>query len=288
MNIIDLTGGYSELVEYSKDYEKRYAKKRWFAAAISSDFRLSLATLHPSIGELIDSVPVFLVDKFLSKKYVDIPDCDMKIYVPDDKKPIPDGTDFDIEKWIDSNNPKKDPIIIDILGLYEHDENRVYLPRRIFVWVDKIGDLAKKYVLERIKEQPNCYIKLDEMANALFDVVLSHERGHALMDVELYGVAPSQFFSYSNDYIYFFIEEAYANAYALTTTMNSLTGKQQDFIKSFVSNQIDGYRKGWDWYEEGCYNYSQWMLLKCETDFNSKKQLLRDFWDTKDFSVLSR
>ena len=159
---------------------------------------------------------------------------------------------------------------MDLLGLYVHKNIK---PSHIFIWGDKIRDRANGN---------------DKNAEALFDFTLFHEQGHALMDVELYGEKPSKLFSYDKDYIYFFIEEAYANAFALTTTMNSLAGKQQEFIKSFVSNQIDGYRKGWDWYEEGCFNFSQWMIIKTDNHFKNKIQVLVDFWNNKDFSILSR
>ena len=267
MNIIDLTqGAYPGFVEWCKGYEDRYSNKRWTAAAFSSDFRIMFNNTKPNVDFLMNSVPVFLVgnvDKFgikLSDTDVPLPGCHKIIHVPKDEKLIP----------VELNSPRKKTI--GILGLYEHDDSRDFLPRRIFIWIDKIQNLAKG---------------IDDDAKALFDVVLSHERGHALMDVGLYGETPSEQFTYDM-YNYFFIEEAYANAYALTTTMKKFNDSQKEFIKIFVNNQPNGYKDGWKLYEDGCYNYSQWMIIKSDKYYKSKKQLLDVFWETKDFSVLSK
>lgn len=276
MNIIDLTqGAYPGFVEWCKGYEDRYSNKRWTAAAFSSDFRIMFNNTKPNVDFLMNSVPVFLVDKGISETDVPLPGCHRIIHVPNDKKLVP----------VEPNNPQKKTI--DILGLYEHDNSRDFLPRRIFVWIDKIGDCPLEHIEKCIEKHPKCLFKLDEMAKALFDVVLTHERGHALMDVELYGETPSPQFTYDM-YYYFFIEEAYANAYALTTTMKKFNDSQKKFIKLFVDNQPNGYKDGWKLYEDGCYNYSQWMIIKSKKHFTSKKQLLDVFWKTKDFSVLSR
>lgn len=284
MNIIDLTGGYSELVEYSKGYEKRYAKKRWIAAAFSSNFRSTIDIHHPKIDELIDSVPVFLVNKELSNKVVEIPGYNREIRVPNDVKSAQSGVD--INQWKESKKDSKITLnqehqSIGLLGLYEYVDSCDFLPRRIFVWIDKIQKKAEEYV----KKQSNCIV--DEMANALFDVVLSHERGHALMDVELYGEKPSPKFNYGKDYIYFFIEEAYANAFALATTMKIIKGSQKTFIEDFIKGQPAGYKDGWNVYQNGYYYFSQWMHIKCRENFMNNIDLLVDFWKTKDFSILS-
>ena len=127
------------------------------------------------------------------------------------------------------------------------------------------------------------------MAKALFDVVLSHEQGHALMDVELYGEMPSKQLSNDMKYIYFFIEEAYANAYALKTTMKKLNRSQKKFIEDFIKGQPAGYKDGWTVYQNGCYYFSQWMIIKTEKHFQDKINVLEDFWkNNKDFSILSR
>ncbi len=62
----------------------------------------------------------------------------------------------------------------------------------------------------------------------------------------------------------------------------------QDTCVNFVTAQKDGYNKGLDWYKQGCYNYSQWMIIKSDQYYKSKIQLLNNFWTTKDFSVLSQ
>jgi len=261
MNIIDLTqGAVPALVEWSKSYEARYADRQWTAAAFSSDFRIMFNNTKPNVDFLMNSVPVFLVNQRLSETDVPLPGCHRIIHVPNDKKLVP----------IKPNNPQKETI--DILGLYEHDDSRDFLPRRIFIWIDKIQNRAKGN---------------DDNAKALFDFVLTHERGHALMDVELYGETPSPQFTYDM-YKYFFIEEAYANAYALTTTMKKFIDSQKKFIEVFVNNQPNGYKDGWKLYEQGCYNYSQWMIIKSNQYYKSKIQLLNNFWTTKDFSVLSQ
>jgi hypothetical protein len=274
MKIINLTDlKYSWLEDSCREFKVSFSKKPWCAAAFSSDFRSSANTLYPNIDVLIDSVPIFLVNQKLSKKFVEIPGCDLKIYVPDDRPKRVVGTYFVFDEWEENALKIIKYARKSVLGLYDHNNKRDFLPSRIFIWIDKIQERAKGN---------------DDNAKALFDFVLTHEQGHALMDIELYGEIPSSSFSYSNDYIYLYIEEAYANAYALTTTMKSLDPNQQKFIRSFVKKQRGGYRKGLDWYEEGCYNYSQWMIIKSDKYFVHKKHLLKKFWSTKDFSVLSR
>lgn len=296
MKIINLTNTeYPWLEKSFQEYNDKYSKRPWAAAAFSSDFRF-LFNKRINFDDLINGVPVFLVNEKLSKSYVTIPGYKTKIYVPDDKPDRLVKKGFNINKWKKSKkNPKKEEekepekkSKSSILGLYDRCKSCELFPRRIFIWVDKIQKHAKVYARNCLKEQPNCLIKVDVFANALFNFVLSHEQGHVFMDVELYGETPSPRFSYGNDYIYFFIEEAYANAYALTTTLRKLDQDSKDFIITFVKKQKDGYKKGRDWYEDGCYNYSQWMIIKSAKHFMSKIDLLVEFWKTKEFSVLSR
>ena len=147
MEIIDLTQGKYDpwLANCYQEYKGIFENKLWAAAVFSSDFRLTLDKPISDIKDLFNGVPVYLVEKSMSMKYVDIPDCDMKIYVPDDKKRIPNGIDFEN----DSKNHKKDSLIIDILGLYVHKNIK---PSHIFIWVDKIQKKAEEYV----KKHSNC------------------------------------------------------------------------------------------------------------------------------------
>ena len=92
-------------------------------------------------------------------------------------------------------------------------------------------------------------------------LVVFHEIGHALMDVELYGIHPSPHFSYSSDYVYRFIEEAYANGIALSIVYDNLKSQEQDFIKDFVLSQGAGYARGWD-LRDYHLEIDQWLSIK--------------------------
>ena len=128
------------------------------------------------------------------------------------------------------------------------------------------------------------------------------------MDVELYGATPSPIFSYSDDYVYRFIEEAFANCIALTFLLwvfleeqinnrrdrdyyhprRDISPSRVQFIKDFVSHQGIGYSNGWDMFERYTiytYQIEQWMCVKVLFNYELAC-CLRNFWKDKDFSKI--
>ena len=119
------------------------------------------------------------------------------------------------------------------------------------------------------------------------------------MDVELYNIHPSPFFSYANDKPYRFIEEAYANGIALTIIMDedpdskSVISLQKLFIKHFVESQGAGYSEGlelsdgWERYSDkkADVKVSQWLGIKALFNYEIAV-LLRAFWQHKDFNKI--
>ena len=248
---------------------------------------------------LLSNVPVFLVESSMANEYINVLGCECIIRVPYDKTISVTNGDFDIDEWVNSkegscDKPIKERIgrsmsIVDLLGVYVYSDTNDLIPRRIFIWVDKIMEYAENNTNKTnySKQQVECNAK------ELFYLVLYHELAHALMDVGLYGKVPAPNFSYSEDYPYRFIEEAYANAIALkallsqkTTLLTSSEKIAQQFVIDFVKNQGAGYRERWDIYEE---QHSldgliiQWMYVKLLFNYDVAC-LLREFWKHKHFS----
>ena len=251
---------------------------------------------------LLSNVPVFLVESSMANEYINVPGCECIIRVPSDKTISVANGDFDIDEWVNSkegscDKPIKERIgrsmsIVDLLGVYVYSDTNELIPRRIFIWVDKIMEYAENNTnkINYSKQQVECNAK------ELFYLVLYHELAHALMDVGLYGKVPAPNFSYSEDYPYRFIEEAYANAIALeallsqkTTLLTSSEKIAQQFVIDFVKSQGAGYREGWDIYEE---RHSldgliiQWMYVKILFNYDIAC-LLREFWEYKSFNDIN-
>lgn len=247
---------------------------------------------------LLSNVPVFLVESSMANEYINVPGCECIIRVPSDKTISVANGDFDIDEWVNSkegscDKPIKERIgrsmsIVDLLGVYVYSNVNDLIPRRIFIWMDKIMEYAENNTnkTNSSKQQVECNAK------ELFYLVLYHELAHALMDVGLYGKVPAPNFSYANDYPYRFIEEAYANAIALeallsqnTTFFTSFQKVAQQFVVDFVKSQGAGYREGWDIYEE---RHSldgliiQWMYVKLLFNYDIAC-LLSEFWKYKRF-----
>ena len=250
---------------------------------------------------LLSNIPVFLVESSMANEYINVPGCECIIRVPSDKTISLANGDFDIDEWVNSkegscDKPIKERIcrsmsIVDLLGVYVYSDTNELIPRRIFIWMDKIMEYAENNTNKRnsSKQQVECNAK------ELFYLVLYHELAHALMDVALYGKVPAPNFSYANDYPYRFIEEAYANAIALdallsqnTTSLTSSQKAAQQFVVDFVKSQVAGYREGWNIYNE--YNNKvdvvQWMYVKLLFNYDVAC-LLREFWKHKRFDDIN-
>ena len=248
---------------------------------------------------LLSNIPVFLVESSMANEYINVPGCECIIRVPSDTTISLANGDFDIDEWVNSkegscDKPIKERIcrsmsIVDLLGVYVYSDTNELIPRRIFIWMDKIMEYAENNTNKRnsSKQQVECNAK------ELFYLVLYHELAHALMDVALYGKVPAPNFSYANDYPYRFIEEAYANAIALeallsqnTTSLTSSEKAAQQFVVDFVKSQGAGYREGWDIYEE---RHSldrliiQWMYVKLLFNYDVACLLREEFWNDRNF-----
>ena len=248
---------------------------------------------------LLSNIPVFLVESSMANEYINVPGCECIIRVPSDKTISLANGDFDIDEWVNSkegscDKPIKERIcrsmsIVDLLGVYVYSDTNDLIPRRIFIWMDKIMEYAENNTNKRnySKQQVECNAK------ELFYLVLYHELAHALMDVGLYGKVPAPNFSYANDYPYRFIEEAYANAIALdallsqnTTSLTSSEKAAQQFVVDFVKSQGAGYREGWDIYEERNSLDGliiQWMYVKLLFNYDVACLLREEFWNDRNF-----
>lgn len=210
--------------------------------------------------QLLDCVPVFLVESSMANEYVAIPDDECSIRVPADKG-ISNVIDFDVDEWLEQmedekydkrNDPRewecKGHITSDLLGVYVFAGSDSVLPCRIFIWADKIT----RYVKDNTKNSND----VEERTRVLYEFVLRHEMMHALMDVAAYGIAPCPYFNYSNP-IYSYVEEALANYMALVTCKSIFDGPHvnvgiKHFITSFVKNQGGGYAVGLDLFNQLC------------------------------------
>lgn len=172
-----------------------------------------------------------------------------------------------------SNNNAVVTSISDLLGVYLSEPTKL-IPRKIFVWVDKVENCAKSNFNDSV---------------ALLENVILHELGHALFDVTLYRSIPSNNFSYSKDKLYCLIEEACANAFALNMQWNILQPTQQTFIETFVKSQPSGYRDGWDIFKDNNLEsiIKSWLHIKVLFDFmcHSYSELKR-FIVQKDYHYL--
>ena len=291
MKLFDLTRGKYPNI-YSPTDKWYYAEQLEQMAPHSYEFMSLFAKSSIDVSKLLNNIPVFLVESSMYDEYVAVPRCQCSIRVPADQSvSLVDNEEFDIDDWAskkegDKDDPRerisKSISIIDLLGVYVYTDEHDIIPRRIFIWMDKIVDVAEK--------QSSIKSEITQNARALFYLVLYHEMAHALMDVELYGVHPAPNFSYTNDYPYRFIEEAYANGIALTILIPNdkptLNSNQQAFIENFVKSQGNGYSMGWELFKEGYVKINQWMGLKVLFNYEFALQL-KDWWKYKCFYDLT-
>ena len=234
MAIFDLTGGKYPLL-------------------ITQDLRLAVYNHNgPNaiIQQMIESrerdeyIPVFLVDTAQSNTLVIIPETHVAVKVPEHQRIEMTETNPEeslyrmLRLWELRELPNriKEPestqggshlSIVDFLGVYTSDNDPI-VPRRIFVWVDKINNCASGDI---------------ENACALLLQVILHELTHAFLDVTRIGKEHNSLFTYNHP-AYRFIEEAFANGISLYLCMDSFSVKQQSFIEQFTLNQPIGYSEG--------------------------------------------
>ena len=282
MKVFDLTRGkYPQIYDGNdmfSQYEDQFKKTVHASDSFQRMFQ-KRGCLH-DVDALIDSAPIFLVETSMASEYVAVPGTQCSIRVPEDRYfASTEDSDFDIDEWDNSKEGEKedDPrerrpqslSILDLFGVYIFTNDDDLIPRKIFVWMDKIMQYAEDNTKTGTQQ-------IGRNAAALFDLVVFHEIGHALMDVELYGTHPSPNFSYSNDYVYRFIEEAYANGIALSIAYDNLKSQEQIFIKNFVLGQGAGYAQGWD-LRDYHFKIDQWMSIKVLFNYDIAC-MLRDCW----------
>ena len=217
------------------------------------------------VVSLLINIPVFLVESTMGDEYISVPETGCSIRVPKDVNYCPLNKDLDIDEWVrskessyrESNEPTS-VVISDLLGVYIFESNNALMPRKIFIWMDKIQRIVNATTTAGQSKSSN--------AAALFDLVLYHELSHGLMDVELYDKVPASNFNYS-DYVYQCIEESYANAISLTILKKKglmMQKSTEHFVKDFVLKQGAGYSDGWNLYLNNmCYReVEQWMYAK--------------------------
>ena len=285
--IFDLTRG-----KYNMPYYMDYNKDMYEVEDDCSNFIDMFQPPRTDFKTLLGEVPVFLVESSMANEYISIPECECLVRVPEDKYSGISGQEFNIDEWVQSKEKEisgieDDPrermscgtTIFDMLGAYVSLHDSVAMPRRIFLWMDKIKACALMRTESKLDREKRAN------ADALFELVLYHEIAHALMDVELYGLHPSPHFSYSKDYVYRFIEEAYANGIALSLVYQGLHTNQQVFIENFVLDQGEGYSCGWV-FRNNDAEADTWMAIKIL--FNMEFALmLREMWKNKHYFLQS-
>lgn len=296
LKIKDLTNDkYSENIGYDYEY---IDKINDLDGIISASF---FNEEGDEITKKLCKIPIYFVDRDMSGKEVEGHICE-KIRVPNDNY-YSLCRKFDIDEWLKSKDHSNDDKVCDGCAtsksgkhdkgrIEHHDRLAVYVrnigdkkePRQIFIWVDKIVEIAEHNTLNGQNVEDN--------AKALCSFVILHELSHALMDLGLYNKADKSNFTYS-DYLYCYIEEAYANAIALTCN-KGIQGDDKaretlPFIRDFVLSQPEGYRDGWRLYDNGvCLNtyrkigeflteVEQWMYVKFLFDKDVALHL-RDFY----------
>lgn len=299
LTVKDLTNGkYSENIGDDGEYNDKINN---LDGIISDSF---FNKDGDKIKKELREIPIYFVDRDMSGKEVEDHNCE-KIRVPNDNY-YSLYREFDIDEWLRSKDPSKEEEVSngdtasksgkhgngriehhDRLAVYVSDSGYEEEPRQIFIWVDKIVEIAE--------HDTNNGLNVEDKAKALCSFVILHELSHALMDLGLYNKADKSNFTYS-DYLYCYIEEAYANAIALTCN-KGIQGDDKaretlPFIRDFVLSQPKGYRDGWRLYDNGvCLNtdrkigeflpeIEQWMYVKFLFDYDVALHL-RDFYHNK-------
>ena len=232
------------------------------------------------VVSLLINIPVFLVESTMGDKYISVPETGCSIRVPKDVNYCPLNKDLDIDEWVrskessyrESNEPTS-VVISDLLGVYIFESNNALMPRKIFIWMDKIQRIVNATTTAGQSKSSN--------AAALFDLVLYHELSHGLMDVELYEKVTASNFNYS-DHVYHCIEESSACAISLTILKEKglmMQKSTEHFVENFVLNQGPGYRDGWNIYLYNmCYReVEQWMYAKVLFNYDVAHHIRR-FW----------
>ena len=295
LTVKDLTNDkYSENIGYDDEYNDKINNLNGIISA--SFFNKD----GDEITKKLCDIPIYFVDRLQSNTVVD------GVHIPNDEWNEYHCGEFDIDEWLKSKDPSKEGEVCDggatsksgkhgkdriehhdLLGVYVRNIGDKKEPRQIFIWVDKIVEIAEHNTLNGQNVEDN--------AKALCSFVILHELSHALMDLELYGKSYKSNFTYS-DYLYCYIEEAYANAIALTCN-KGIQGDDKaretlPFIRNFVLSQPEGYRDGWRLYDNGvCLNtdrkigeflqeIEQWMYVKFLFDYDVARHL-GNFYNNK-------
>ena len=262
LKVKDLTNNkYSENIGYDDEYNDKINDLNGIISA--SFFNEDGDKIKKELCE----IPIYFVDRDMSGKEAEGHRCE-KIRVPNDNY-YSLCREFDIDEWLKSKDHSNDDKVCDGGAtsksgkhgkdrIEHHDRLAVYVsdsgyeeePRQIFIWVDKIVEIAE--------HDTNNRLNVEDKAKALCSFVILHELSHALMDLTLYGKRYKSNFTYS-DNLYRYIEEAYANAIALTCNKgiqgDDKARETMPFIRDFVLSQPEGYRDGWRLYDNGvCLN----------------------------------
>jgi len=250
----DLTRGkYSTI--YNPKKLKDYTNKMKELSTLSSEFKKSIK-VRIDVLKKLKTIPVFLVESSMDGEYIAVPGCKCSVCVPN--------------SGLEEMSGK--------LGIYINSNEDDVIPRRIFIWMDKIFNEAKK--------KTNNQGIIIENAQTLFDLVLYHEMAHAMMDVDLYGVNPADNFSYSSS-LYKFFEEAYADGIAYKILKdNGCTPEKQGFIENSISiyGKIlcnTGIENVFATYKIDEGTIGKWMGIKVHFDDKIEKKLekLKNEWE---------
>lgn len=235
--------------------------------------------------QLINQIPIFLVDKSLANKVVTVEEMgsSYQLLIPRDNLSVvdcePKEKFQEDDKGIFLERPQKYSEFnrkdecglqqnIDLLGLYEsefpnyrtssHYQGFSFknIHCRIYIWVDKIWDCVSA------TETDNDYssAKLRSNFNLLFTQVLLHECMHALMDVYRFHNTQNVFYTIK--------EESLANAASFWLMKKVLKINKTDskYLENFIQKQPFQYRLGLAYQDDYLLEraFSTWLEIKMD------------------------
>lgn len=146
LKIFDLTRG---------KYPQMYDGLQMYDLSPMSSFIHSFGG-NSDVASRLSDIPIFLVESTMEGEYISVPEEGCSVCVPPDKFCSLSGEKFDIDEWFQSKedsvckpNEPTSVVINDLLGVYEYDSHSGLMPRKIFIWMDKIRrSLTKRLKLD--------------------------------------------------------------------------------------------------------------------------------------------
>lgn len=293
MHIYDLTGGKYGLIAETISYsaESKILDQMERTSFPNKNFlfnRFHTDWWKENTKKILNETPVFLVESSMCQKVVSIPGSSLYTTIPNDTcieydednkidwEKLFSGAEINSERGLEKESLSSN--ILDLFGVYINNPYEGIVPSKIFVWIDKIY----KWIDNIHKKSQN-----NGEFEAFVEFIVLHEFGHAIMDVENYDVHHNHIFTYENNIVYRYIEEAYANAFALYVQFESLPDSTRHIIADFVQQQPKRYAIGMNIYWDDNLRMNEWMSIKVLPSIVFFHELKSWWLGTKSFCDLS-